>query len=215
MRAPPLECSPMPEDISNSVAYLLAMKRYTESSVDGAIPGVDVGQSGTAAAAARKPEHRRSPRYTCQGSVELRERDSDMRTWAHVTDISLHGCYIEVTATYPVGTQLHLKLDVSGYQIHSDGAVRVTYPLLGMGIAFSAISAENGSRLRQLLYSLAEPFCIQKPVGNVSRPEIETGAITSVGGPEALLKELVSFFQTRAMMTREEFQFLVRKTRAL
>jgi hypothetical protein len=194
----------MREETNNTVAYLLALKRYREGSTESA-----PGEEGSAAA--RQPEKRRSPRYTCQGSVELREQESDVRSCAKVTDLSLHGCYVEMTATYAVGTKLHMKLDVSGYQIRANGTVRVTYPLLGMGVAFTPDSAEDHSRLRQLLYILTEPFSMQSPASLTPRAaKAPTAEEHSV-----LLRELQAFFQTRPMMTREEFEFLVRKTRTL
>ena len=194
----------MREETNNTVAYLLALKRYKEGSTESAS-----GEEGSAAV--RQPENRRGPRYTCQGSVELREQESDVRSWAKVTDLSLHGCYVEITATYAVGTKLHMKLDVSGYQIRASGTVRVAYPLLGMGVAFTPDSVEDQSRLRQLLYVLTEPFSVQGSASLTPR----AAKVPTTEEPPALLRELQAFFQTRPMMTREEFEFLVRKTRTL
>ena len=195
----------MREETNNTVAYLLALKRYQEGG--GATP--TGAEDGTAVA--RQPEKRRSPRYACQGSVELRERESEVRSWAKVTDLSLHGCYVEMTATYAVGTKLHMKLDVSGYQIRVSGTVRVAYPLLGMGVAFTPDSDDDNSRLRQLLYVLTEPFSVQGPASPPSRP----AQAPAKEGQPALLQELQAFFRTRPVMTREEFEFLVRKARTL
>jgi hypothetical protein len=73
-------------------------------------------------------EKRRSPRYKCEGSAELREEGCDVRTWSTFTDISLNGCYVEAQATHPAGTQLHMKLDANGIRLETKGKVRVSYP---------------------------------------------------------------------------------------
>ena len=105
-------------------------------------------------------EKRRSPRYKCEGSVELREEGCDVRTWATFTDISLHGCYVEAQATYPANTQLHMKLDANGVRVETKGSVRVSYPYLGMGIAFVEMSEENLTRLRSLLATVSRTIIV-------------------------------------------------------
>ena len=103
-------------------------------------------------------EKRRSPRYQCEGSVQIREEGCDVHTWASFTDISLHGCYVEAQATYPVGTILHMKLDANGERVETKGSVRVSYPYLGMGIAFTEMSDRNRLRLRALLATISRSF---------------------------------------------------------
>jgi hypothetical protein len=66
----------------------------------------------------------------------MRELTCDAHTWETFTDISLHGCYVEAQATYPVGTVLQIKLEANGVKVEITGNVRVSYPYLGMGIAF-------------------------------------------------------------------------------
>ena len=59
--------------------------------------------------------------------------------WGTLTDISLHGCYVEMNATFPVDTKVDLVLKSFGIRIHTPGRVRATYPSLGMGICFAEI----------------------------------------------------------------------------
>jgi hypothetical protein len=54
-------------------------------------------------------EKRRSPRFKCEGGAELRAESGDVRIWAAFQDVSLHGCYVEAQATYPVGTILRMN----------------------------------------------------------------------------------------------------------
>jgi hypothetical protein len=154
----------MTEELDEGTAYLRALKQAT-----GAL-------SGAAAAPAREQgrlidnlstvqgsesfqgaEKRRSPRYKCEGSVQLREEGCDVRTWSTFTDISLNGCYVEAQATYPAGTLLHMKLESNGIRVEIKGKVRISYPYLGMGIAFEEISEDNATHLKQLLAILKRP----------------------------------------------------------
>ncbi len=99
-------------------------------------------------------ERCQSPRYKCQGSAEFRVEGSDVRTWGTFTDLSIHACYIEMTATYPVGAAVNLGLEMSGMHVDVKGEVRVRYPFLGIGLAFREIPQDSQQRLQEMVRSL-------------------------------------------------------------
>jgi hypothetical protein len=213
----------MAEEQKNADTYLTALK------------GSATSQAGSAPARARDPrlvehsdsmvtgsstgtpslfpggEKRRSPRYKCQGSADMREEAFDVRTWATFTDISLHGCYVEAQATYPVGTVLHLKLEANGVKVEVDGTVRVSYPYLGMGIAFTDIQQETQARLKEMLNSISGPTVAaerQRVSPNpTSGPQ---GAALMIANPMPALHELIEFFEDNQMMTRDDFLRILR-----
>lgn len=90
----------------------------------------------------------------------MRQDGSDLRTWATFTDINLNGCYVGAAASYPVGTRLQVKLEAKGVKVEAQGIVRISYPHLGMGIAFTEIFADDRSRLLELLRSVSPPAAI-------------------------------------------------------
>ena len=63
------------------------------------------------------------------------------RSWGTLTDLSISGCYIELKATFPVGAILDLDLELNGVRAQVKGEVRVSYPFLGMGVAFREMTA--------------------------------------------------------------------------
>jgi PilZ domain len=71
-----------------------------------------------------------------------------VRIWGTVTDISLHGCYVEMNTTLPVGTKVDLVLKSFGVRIEAPGTVRASYPFLGMGICFAEIQLVQQLHLR-------------------------------------------------------------------
>jgi hypothetical protein len=153
------------------------------------------------------PDKRRSPRYKCEGSAEMREEAHDVRTWASFKDVSLHGCYVEAMATYPVGTVLHLKLEANGFQVDAKGTVRVTYPLLGMGIALTEIADEDRERLKEMLRTMSRPSIVMGPPASAPGAQEAAPLITD---PTAALRALVDFFDKRSMLPREEFLRILR-----
>lgn len=160
-------------------------------------------------------EKRRSPRYKCEGSVEICQEGFELRTWATCTDVSMHGCYVEATNTFPVGTNVHVKLQANEFQVECAGCVRVAYPCLGMGIAFGEMSEENRTRLRALLRTISRPSVILGPGSSPSVPW--GGALMSIQLPAdatAALRALAEFFESRQLLMRDEFLRILRKTQA-
>ena len=157
-------------------------------------------------------EKRRSMRYKCEGSAELREDGRDIRTWASFNDVSLHGCYVKAQATYPVGTILHMKLEANGVRVEGKGDVRVNYPHLGMGIAFKEMSEENVARLRELLSKISRPAIIMGPGIASSLPSTGPLDVPVIANPTAALEALTEFFENRQMLMREDFLRILRKS---
>jgi len=143
----------------------------------------------------------------------LREEGCDVRTWSTFTDISLNGCYVEAQATYPAGTHLHMKLDANGIRLETKGKVRVSYPYLGMGIAFEEMANENACHLKQLLTSLSRSRVIMGP--GVTSPHPSTGPIESlpaITDPEAAVRARIEFFEIHLILMRDDFVKLLKKS---
>jgi len=215
----------MAEEINESVAYLLALKRSGGSAASaGQVAETTASAPGTADAAPASPgaepqysgpEKRRSPRYKCEGSAELREDGCDVRTWASFTDISLHGCYVEAQATYPVGALLHMKLEANGIKVEVKGDVRVNYPYLGMGIAFVEMSEENRASLREMLGSILRPCVIMGPgIASTLPSSGPLEAVPAISNPGAAIQLLIEFFEHRQMLMREDFLRILRASQS-
>ena len=189
--------------------YLRALKRDRENP----------SQVGTVCAGAAAPataegtsvlaeEKRRSPRYKCEGGAEFRsEGTGDVRTWARLTEISRNGCYVEMHATSPVNTPVGMLLDVNGVRVRVRGAVRASYPVLGMGIGFTDISHEDQAKLDGLLLQLSSGAPI--PASETQPTPGNRHALLMVMDPGAALNALAKFFETNQALSREEFSDLI------
>jgi len=118
---------------------------------------------GLGVAAARAPskpvapmkERRREKRYDCSGSAEIRIEGSNTRLWGTLKDISLNGCYVEMTTTFPVDTQVYVALEASGIRTVAEAVVRTSYPSLGMGLCFTTLAPTQHGRLKEILTAAA------------------------------------------------------------
>jgi len=151
-----------------------------------------------------RTERRRSPRYSCRGSVEFRAGGGDLRVWGTLTDISRHGCYVEMTSTFPVGTDVDLRMEVQGIRVRARGTVCVTYAFLGMGIAFTEIEPGQETNLEQILSALAHPRGPALPDPGVT-DGTEMQKAVGTADPNTLLDEIIRFFALNRLLSREEF----------
>jgi hypothetical protein len=215
------ESAAMSDENNAGAAYLAALKQTAPSAAVAGPAHVPVPPPRLPldTAAATGTEHfvldnrRKSSRYRCQGSARVREIASGISTWATFTDISLHGCYVEAMSTFRIGAKVALTMDVNGFRVESNGEVRVAYPNLGMGIGFTAISDPDRERLRELLRSLSRPSVIL-----TTRPEVnaavlpEPSPVAAIRNPAAALQAVISFFDERHILSREEFLRILRKS---
>jgi hypothetical protein len=212
----------MDQEINEGVSYLKALKQSGGAlSATGAAPARETSPEGSGSNGRveisgeryQGAEKRRSHRYKCEGSAELREEGRDVRTWATFSDISLHGCYVEAQATYPMGTILHVKLEANDVRLETAGKVRVDYPHLGMGIAFVDMSEENQSHLRDLLGTISRPTVVMGPGIASSLPTHEPlGAVPLIADAAAAVQALIEFFESRQMLMREDFLRVLKKS---
>jgi hypothetical protein len=183
------------------------------SSYDGTSADLKAGSNSNSS---DPTERRRSPRFKCEGSAEFRVGGTDVRTWGTFTDLSVSGCYIEMTATFPVGAIVDLVLGLNGFRVRVKGEVRVSYPFLGMGVFFREISPENERELQAMVRSLdpAANHSSDPATNSAAAGPEATGqtSIVAIASPEAAFQAVVDFFQRHSLLSRDEFLQLIRKS---
>ncbi len=210
----------LPPDSGSSEEGVNYLRRLKTTVAEGAPAAANAAaKGGGKAPAAVTPEwkeKRRSPRLRCSGSVEFRAEGSDVCMWGTLTNVSLHGCYVEMDTSFPVGTKVDLVLKSFGIRVQApglvcaSGTVRAQYPSVGMGIGFADLEPAQQLQLKQLLDALA--------TGSVAA---ETGAaqennmkgILASADPRALLDEIAEFFQKRHVLYRDEFHEIAERVR--
>jgi hypothetical protein len=90
----------------------------------------------------------------------------------------------------------------------------VSYPYLGMGIAFAEVSEETRERLKQMLGSLTRPTAIMGPGMASSLPARPLDALPPIADPRAAVQALTEFFESRQMLMREDFLRILRKSQS-
>jgi hypothetical protein len=157
-------------------------------------------------------ERRRSPRLPCSGSAEFRPEGSDVRMWGTLTDVSLHGCYVEMNNTFPTGTRVSLTIEALGIRVRVQATVRVSYPFLGMGMCFSEIEPGQQSQLQQLLATLSGQSSIPN---SASAAPSAANSIHSLADVDSttMLDQLTEFFRSNHLLSREDFYRIAKRAR--
>jgi len=90
-----------------------------------------------------QPELRRSPRYVFFASAEITDAASESTMNARTSELSRHGCYLDMMNPFPDGTSLRVRITHDGRAL--DAAVRVVHskPNVGMGISFEQLDAQQ------------------------------------------------------------------------
>jgi hypothetical protein len=155
-------------------------------------------------------ERRRSPRFQCSGSAEFLPEGSEVRMWGTLTDVSLHGCYVEMNNTFPLGTRMRLTLEALGVRARVQGTVRTSYPFLGMGIRFSEIEPGQHSQLEKLLAALAGQ---SSQSDSASTPVASSTHSLADVDSKTMLDELTEFFRSNQLLSRKEFYQIAHRAR--
>jgi hypothetical protein len=81
-------------------------------------------------------DRRRTPRYPFVAPAELIEEASGAKMPASVRELSLNGCYLDLTNPLPKGTAVLVKIFADPSFFEAPAVVVYVQPNLGMGIQF-------------------------------------------------------------------------------
>jgi hypothetical protein len=81
-------------------------------------------------------DRRRTPRYPFVATAEIAEVSSGTRMYARVSDLSLYGCYLDMSNPLPSGAHVFVKIFTDADFFEADASVVYSQPNLGVGLAF-------------------------------------------------------------------------------
>jgi DNA-binding response OmpR family regulator len=131
----------------------------------------------------------------------------------HLTDLSLHGCYVEVASPFPVSTRVTLSMRAAGVEVKPEGMVRVMHADKGMGVEFTQNSSKQKESIEKFLTCLAQNPNVQ-PELLVEPEALESDAAPNAATESAALEDpLINLFHNHAELGVESFHAELRKQR--
>src|SRR5580698_1312067 len=133
-----------------------------------------------------------------------------------LTDLSLGGCYLEISSPFPVSTRVTLSMRAGDAQLRSEGVVRVMHVDRGMGVEFTQSTPEHRALLEKFLSLLTEnrdvlPELLVEPEGLETEPSASQAP--SAGGETE--DTLLGLFRSQAALSADAFLTELRKQRGL
>ena len=96
-------------------------------------------------------EKRRGPRYTFIASAELIEERADVRIASRVSELSLHGCYLDMMNPFPKETMVLVKIAAGDAFFEAKAKVIYSQPNMGAGLGFLQIAPDSQAVLERWL----------------------------------------------------------------
>jgi c-di-GMP-binding flagellar brake protein YcgR len=144
-----------------------------------------------------------------QNSPEVEQDDPPIR--CQLTDLSLGGCYLEISSPFPASSRVTLSMRAGTVEVRAQGVVRVMHPEKGMGVEFTQATPEHRAAVEKFLEVLNEnrslmPELLVEPQGLESES-------TAQKPSEDVDDPLLHLFYGESL-TSEQFHEAMRKQRA-
>ncbi len=101
-------------------------------------------------------EKRRTPRYVFFASAELFELKSEVRVASRVSELSLHGCYLDMMNPFPVDTLILLKIWADEQLFAAKARIIYAQPNMGAGVVFLEVEPQYQPILQHWLDEAAK-----------------------------------------------------------
>jgi hypothetical protein len=96
-------------------------------------------------------EKRRSPRYSFIASAELIEERADVRIATRVSELSLHGCYLDMMNPFPKDTLVLVKISAGDAFFEAKSKIVYSQPNMGAGVGFLEVAPPSQEVLERWL----------------------------------------------------------------
>jgi len=96
-------------------------------------------------------EKRRTPRYSFIASAELIEVRADVRIASRVSELSLHGCYLDMMNPFPKDTLVLVKISAGEAFFEAKSKIIYSQPNMGAGLGFLEIAPASQAVLERWL----------------------------------------------------------------
>ena len=146
-----------------------------------------------------------------QNSPEVEQDDPPIR--CQLTDLSLGGCYLEISSPFPASSRVTLSMRAGGIEVRVPGIVRVMHPDKGMGVQFTQNTPEHRTALERFLGVLTENRSLM-PELLVQAEGLENDGFQRQPSAADTEDPLLQLFYAEPLST-EAFQEALRKQRAV
>ena len=96
-------------------------------------------------------ERRRENRYPFIAMAEIVDEKENARTSSKVSDLSMHGCYVELMNPFPAGTNVTIEIYTDSEFLEAHATVAFLEAKQGMGLTFREMPDHFSNILKKWL----------------------------------------------------------------
>jgi len=157
-------------------------------------------QSGSkSTATADAVDRRRSERFPFSAVAEVIETETQTRIPARVSDVSMHGCYLDVINVYAPGTPVELTIKHSNLSFETDAVVVYSLTGMGMGLAFRHLRLAMEPILKRWIAEMRG----ETPSADEVQQPVQSPTITH-RAERHILGRLIGLMLEKELLTPEE-----------
>jgi hypothetical protein len=102
-------------------------------------------------------ERRRSSRIAFAATAEIIDEAENTRSTSHVSDLSLHGCFVQLSNPFPEGTPVTIEIYKDEDFVETPATVAFFQPKRGMGLTFVGMEPQFAAILKKWLAQSKSP----------------------------------------------------------
>lgn len=160
---------------------------------------VRTGSSGKTRTGTTTTDRRATQRVQFTASADVFELSSGARFSARTTDLGPGGCFVDTLIPFPVGSTVKIVLRRQKATFETGGSVVYSQSGLGMGIAFSELTAEQRAELASWL---KETVAEKGTSYGAAATPAKTAHVDS--SDHAILLRLINRLVHKGVLTEEE-----------
>lgn len=166
-------------------------------------------------------DRRKEVRFSVSASAEMLELRTRTRLTGRASDLGAGGCYVDTMSPFPVGSSLMLNLMSETHNVHVKANVVYAKTGMGMGLAFTEITAKQKESLtvwlRELNGERPQPQASEASTSEAYLPYPQEPAIeqptAQAEGTRVLgvVEELISLLRLKRVLSESEVELLREK----
>lgn len=156
--------------------------------------------SGKTKTAATSTDRRATQRVQFTASADVVELSSGAKFSARTTDLGPGGCFVDTLIPFPVGSTVKIVLRRQKATFETGGSVVYSQSGLGMGIAFSELTADQRGELASWLKETAH----EKGTAYGAGPAVPANTAHIDSSDHAILLRLINRLVHKGIFTEEE-----------
>ena len=169
---------------------------------------------------ARKPvqegDRRKDARFSVSASAEILELRTRTRLIGRASDLGAGGCYVDTMTPFPPGASVMLTLSSEKHNVHVKANVVYARTGMGMGLAFTEMTAKQKDNLTAWLHELIGESPQPLTAGTNRQYVQEIGTEERIACPKDMdllqvLEELISLLRVKRILSDSEVELLREK----